>query len=42
MKPGNAKIYASFNALKGLYETLEKQEIYHEEKKISPMTSLNI
>ncbi|GEM_PF-7123593 len=33
MKPGNAKIYASFNALKGLYETLEKQEIYHEEKK---------
>lgn len=33
MKPSNAKIYAPFNALKGLYETLEKQEIYREERR---------
>lgn len=33
MKPGNAKIYAPYNALRGLYETLEKQEIYHEDKR---------
>lgn len=33
MKSGNAKIYAPYNALRGLYETLGKREAYHEEKR---------